>query len=157
STTSSPAYPTHLASGLVWPACLDHLMHPAANEAPKRAKLRHNAFSGLRTLLRNIKTLLEATHDIAQRALTLFPFGCARVETGNLPGGGHTIVVIPNDCYVQSAAALWHRAQFSQYQSLKLRSCLRRLLHHRLFLARGVRALWIGDEFARPLRRFIRG
>ncbi len=97
----------------------------------------YSLFSGLLTLLRNIKTLLQATHDIAQRALTLFPFGCARVETGDLPGGRHTIVVIRNDCYVQSAAALWRRAQFSQYQSLKLRSCLRRLVHHRLFLARG--------------------
>jgi hypothetical protein len=42
-------------------------MYPVTNEAPKRSKLRQNAFSDLLTLLRNIKTLLEATHDIAQR------------------------------------------------------------------------------------------
>ena len=62
-------------------------------------------------LLRNIKTLLEATHDGPQRALTLFPVGCAQVETGNLPAGRHTIVVIRNDRYDGAAAATLVRLQ----------------------------------------------
>jgi hypothetical protein len=66
--------------------------------------------------LRKIETLLEATHDFAQRTLTLFPFGCARIETGNLPGGGYAMVGIWNNRYVRSAATLRRRAQSSQHQ-----------------------------------------
>ena len=37
---------------------------------------------------RDIKILLKATNDAAQRALTRFPRGCARIATGYLSGGG---------------------------------------------------------------------
>jgi hypothetical protein len=65
----------------------------------------------------DIKPLLEAPNDVAQRAFTLFLFGCARVETSNLPGGWHTMVVIRNDRDVHSAATLRRSAQFSQHQA----------------------------------------
>src|SRR5260370_29999651 len=42
----------------------------------------------------DVKMLLEATNDLAQRALTRFRCGCARIATGHLPGGGRAIVVI---------------------------------------------------------------
>src|SRR5262249_51693010 len=37
---------------------------------------------------RDIKILLKATNDAAQRALTRFRRGCARIATGYLAGGG---------------------------------------------------------------------
>src|SRR5262249_41586790 len=116
------------------------------------------AFSRCRSPLRNIKTLLEPTHDLAHCQLTLFLLGCARIETRNLPGGGHTIVVIRNDGHMKRAAALRRCAQFSQHQGLELGSCLwrlgRRLVHHLLFLARGVRST---GERARALAAASRG
>src|SRR5262249_46398815 len=42
----------------------------------------------------DIKPLLEATNDVAQRALTRFRRGCARITTGHLPGGANAIVVM---------------------------------------------------------------
>jgi len=74
--------------------------------------------------------LLEATNDVAQRALTVFRRGCARIATGHLPGGAHAVVVIGNDRDVHGAATLRRSAQFSQHQGLKLHPCLRRLVHH---------------------------
>ena len=62
-------------------------------------------------LLRNIKTLLEVAYDGAQRSLTLFPIGCARVETGNLPARRHTIIVTRNDRYDGAAPATLVRLQ----------------------------------------------
>jgi len=58
--------------------------------------------------LGDIKPLLEAPNDVAQRA---------RVETSNLPGGWHSMVVIRNDRDVHSAATLRRSAQFSQHQA----------------------------------------
>ena len=55
-----------------------------------------------------IKPLLEAPNDVAQRD---------RVETSNLPGGWHTMVVVRNDRDVRSAATLRRSAQFSQHQA----------------------------------------
>jgi hypothetical protein len=51
-------------------------------------KVRQDPSSNRCASLRKIKTLLEAPHNFAQRGLTHFPFGCARIVTGNLPGGG---------------------------------------------------------------------
>src|SRR5262245_23268410 len=45
----------------------------------------------------NIEMLLQATNDVAQRALTRFRRGCARITTGHLPDGANAIVVIRND------------------------------------------------------------
>ena len=54
--------------------------------------MRQGPFCNRCISFRKIETLLEATHDFAQSALTLFPFGCARIETGNLPVGGYAMV-----------------------------------------------------------------
>ena len=62
--------------------------------------------SHIRTSRRNVKTLPEATHDLAQRELAMLPLRAARIEAGNLPSGGHAIVVIRNDSHVQGARAL---------------------------------------------------
>src|SRR5262245_42691591 len=72
--------------------------------------------------------LLEATDDVAQRALTRFRRGVARIATGHLPGGADAIVVVCNDRDVHGAAALRCRAQLGQDQGLELRFCLRQLL-----------------------------
>ena len=53
-------------------------------------------------------------------------------KTGNLPSGGHTIVVIRDDRDVHSAAALRCCAQFNQHQGLKLGPCFWQLVHHSL-------------------------
>src|SRR5262245_46132997 len=45
----------------------------------------------------NIEMLLQATNDVAQRALTRFRRGCAWITIGHLPGGANAIVVIRND------------------------------------------------------------
>ena len=37
--------------------------------------------------------LLQATDDVAQRAFAVFRRGCARIATGHLPGGAHSVVV----------------------------------------------------------------
>ena len=62
--------------------------------------------SHIRTSRRNVKTLPEATHDLAQRELAMLPLRAAQIEAGNLPSGGHAIVVIRNDSHVQGARAL---------------------------------------------------
>jgi hypothetical protein len=66
--------------------------------------------SHIRTSRRNVKTLPEATHDLAQRELAMLPLRAARIEAGNLPSGGHAIVVIRNDSHVQGARASIPRA-----------------------------------------------
>ena len=53
----------------------------------------------------DIEVLLQATDDVAQRALTRFRRGCARVAAGHLPGGANAIVVICHDRDVHGAAA----------------------------------------------------
>src|SRR6516162_5053546 len=80
----------------------------------------------------NIKVLLQATDDVAQRAFAFFRRGCARIATGHLPGGAHAVVVIGNDRDVHSALAAQGRAQLSQNQALELRLRLRRLVGLRL-------------------------
>src|SRR5262245_54543779 len=72
--------------------------------------------------------LLEATNDVAQRALTVFRRGCARIATGHLPGGAHAVVVIGNDRDVHGAVAARGRAQLRQNQGLELRLRHRRLV-----------------------------
>src|SRR5262249_19869974 len=72
----------------------------------------------------DIKILLQATNDVAQRALTRFRRGCARIATGHLPGGANAIVVKSNDRDVRRAAAVRCRAQLSQNQGLEFRFCL---------------------------------
>src|SRR5262249_31809185 len=64
----------------------------------------------------NIEMLLQATNDVAQRALTRFRRGCARITTGHLPGGANVIVVIRNDRDVHGGSAVRGRAQLSQNQ-----------------------------------------
>ena len=59
----------------------------------------------------DIKMLLEATDDLAQRAFAFFRRGCARIATGHLPGGAHAVVVIRNDRDVHGAVAARGRAQ----------------------------------------------
>src|SRR5215468_3586245 len=54
----------------------------------------------------NIEMLLQATNDVAQRALTRFRRGCARITTGHLPGGANAIVVIRNDRDVHGGSAV---------------------------------------------------
>src|SRR6516164_6036709 len=110
------------------------MMNPAPNDPPKRSKSAAGPILQSLHLIPKDRNLLEAAHDFAQRALTLFPFGCARVETSDLPGGGYAMVGIWNNRYVRSAATLRGRAQSSQHQGLKLRSCLRRLVRHGLLL-----------------------
>ena len=58
------------------------------------------------------------------------PKGEPGVLTPPLPGGGYAMVGIWNNRYVRSAATLRGRAQSSQHQGLKLRSCLGRLVRH---------------------------
>src|SRR5262249_37679351 len=69
----------------------------------------------------DIKMLLQATDDVAQRAFAVFRRGCARIATGHLPGGAHAVVVIRNDRDVHGGSALRGRAQLSQNQGLELR------------------------------------
>jgi hypothetical protein len=83
--------------------------------------------SHIRTSRRNVKTLPEATHDLAQRELSMLPLRAARIEAGNLPNGGHAIVVIRNDSHVQGARALRNLSQLSQHHLLEFGSCLRRV------------------------------
>src|SRR6516165_8155335 len=86
----------------------------------------------------DIKMLLEATDDLAQRAFAFFRRRCARIATGHLPGGAHAVVVIGNDRDVHGAVTARGRAQLRQNQGLELRLrlrrlvglCLRRLLGH---------------------------
>ena len=66
--------------------------------------MRHGPFCNRCISFRKIETLLEATHDFAQNALTLFPFGCARIETGNLPVGGYAMVGIWNSVTCEAPA-----------------------------------------------------
>src|SRR5215469_1648034 len=77
---------------------------------------------------RDIKMLLEATDDLAQRAFAFFRRGCARIATGHLPGGAHAVVVIGNDRDVHGAVAARGRAQLRQNQGLELSLRLRRLV-----------------------------
>src|SRR5262249_1884839 len=96
----------------------------------------------------DIEMLLQATDDVAQRALTRFRRGCARVATSHLPGGADAIVVVCNDRDVHGAAALRCRAQLGQDQGLELRFrlrqllgfCLRRLVGHGPLLKRDAAA-----------------
>src|SRR5262249_2828334 len=69
----------------------------------------------------DIKMLLQATDDVAQRAFAVFRRGCARIATGHLPGGAHAVVVIRNDRDVHRAVAARGRAQLRQNQGLELR------------------------------------
>src|SRR5262249_9190525 len=89
----------------------------------------------------DIEILLQATDDVAQRALTRFRRGCTRVAAGHLPGGANAIVVKSNDRDVHGAAAVRCRAQLSQNQGLELRLCLRRLVGHGPLLSRDAQRL----------------
>src|SRR5262249_24357836 len=89
----------------------------------------------------DMEMLLQATDDVAQRALARFRRGCARVAAGHLPGGANAVVVKGNDRDVHGAAAVRCRAQLSQNQGLELRLCLRRLVGHGPLLSRDAQRL----------------
>ena len=62
--------------------------------SPKGSKSAAGAILQSLHSFRKIETLLEAIHDFAQSAFTLFPFGCARIETGrklNRSGNGLSV------------------------------------------------------------------
>src|SRR5262245_418154 len=69
-----------------------------------RRKTRVNALMTLALKWARRRALLEAADDVAQRTLTRFRRGRARVATRHFPGGGHAMVVIGNDGNVHRAA-----------------------------------------------------